>query len=333
MSDAKRQRPSSFRHSDSQWSICFPDCASLKSITDAARSVMQRMTIRVSREDDGAGNHVYVLRVDGADPSLSCVVSIRLLLEDSNVSVSQEVGSQFSFCLDCAQLLYSIEGSATTHSPVTMSGLAENARIAIRCKSSPDGACGDEEEGPSAGGAGDASPHLDESQLSTFETVHDEDTMLNEIDFDMLMEIDVSRMKEILKKAKKANAERLRIRIYQKNVGNKMASLVRFEVSGDTFHFQQFCNEVMRDESGSSVVRAAADGGVGFTKEGGKKVFDGTYPIVHIESFLRNMSKSMIVAKVKQDRPLLLTHTIGGSEDDASHIRFLVAPVDYDEDA
>ena len=49
-------------------------------------------------------------------------------------------------------------------------------------------------------------------------------------------------------------------------------------------------------------------------------------PIEKIDAFVKNIPVRMIVAKLKNGMPLMLTHHLGSGEDEESHVRFLVAP-------
>ena len=266
---------------------------------------MQRVHFKVVRGDDGR----YVLKVDGADVGYTCCVSARLHLDKVFVPEGND-DDEFVFCVECKHVLTAIESSACAHGACTLEG--RDATVCIRVQDP------------------DQKSHEDCSELSTF--VDGESTFrLDPLEFKMSLEIDLSKLKEMIKKARKAHTERLRICVYLQEVAQKQISLVVFSIDGDFKHEQKFCHETTRDEDGSTIVRAATDGTHKLLDtETVEPVFEGVFPAEKIDAFVKNLPCRMLTAKVKTGMPLMLDYPLGGTSDDESHIRFLVAAVNED---
>ena len=252
----------------------------------------------------------YFLMVDGADTSFTCCVSARLQLENVKFFHGDEADKEeFSFCVECKQIMYSIDNPAYAHACLTIEGHSNTARIHL-LMSDPD------------------QPNSTErAELSTFVDA-DPPQGLCPLDFNMLLEIDLNKLRGLVKQSRKARAEHLSIYVCTNSKGPKQYSLVMFYLEGDTQHTQSFYNEMTKHEDGSLIVRAAADTtntAVEFDDES-DIAFQGTFPIEKIDAFVKNIPVRMIVAKLKNGMPLMLTHHLGSGEDEESHVRFLVAP-------
>jgi hypothetical protein len=291
------------------WTITFDDTVSLRCVVESAAAVMSRVIFKVQK-----AGQFYFLMVDGADVGFTCCVSARLQLEKVSFSTPGSETSEFTFCVDCKQMLYSIDNPSCSHGCLTMEGHTSNATIHL-IMSDPDQRNSE-----------------DCSELSTF-VDGDPPQSLCSLDFKMMLEIDLTKLREMVKKARKAHAEHLHIRIFAKTSGSKERSLVIFAVKGESKHEQKFCNEMTKHEDGSLIVRAAADGlnEELFDTEEDESVFEGIFPIEKIDAFVKNIPVRMIVAKVQNGMPLMLTHNLGAGEDEESHVRFLVAPKNDDE--
>ena len=288
------------------WTIVFDDASAIRGVVEAVSAIMQRVIFKVARQTDK-----YVLMVDGADVGMTCCVSARLQL-DRVTFASKETPEEFTFCVECKHVLVAIDNPSCAHGAMIMEG-HDDATIHIRMQ--------DPEQ----------RSHEDSSELNTF-VDGTPPVSLSTLDFKMLLEIDLSKLKEMIKKARKSHSEMLRIRIHVTDYGSKQRSLVVFSVKGDAYHCQRFCHETSRDEDGSLRVRAAADGGNDIQdEEEGEPVFEGVYPVEKIDAFIRILPCRMVVAKVMKSMPLMMTHSLGGGSDDSSHIRFLIAPINEDD--
>lgn len=294
------------------WEIVFEDATSLRLIIEAVSTVMTRVILKVVKRPNGA----FFLCVDGADVGLTCCVSARLQLDTVkwNVEGPDEDKVEFDFCVECKHVLTAIDPSSASGSLV-LQGHSHDATVTVRLQ---------DVELPG---------YEDVSELSTYV---DGDTgfKLTPMDFQILLEIDLMKMREMLKKARKSHAEILRVRIFTHDSGSKKYSLVIFSVKGDNQkHEQKFCHEIHYHEDGSMVVRAAADGETALMVSlEAAPLFDHGFPVDKIESFIKNLPTRMMLAKIKSGLPMMLSHNLKGANDDTQHIRFLVASTNEDVD-
>lgn len=287
------------------WSIVFEDAAQLRSIVDAVSTVMARVSFKVVKRD---GKHV--LEVDSADVAMMCCVSARLVL-DKVVTNEEGEDEGFSFCVDCKHFASAIETPSCAHLALTMLGLAEESKIVLTMHEPEQHA------------------HEASSEVSLY--MEEEHDPLVAMDFDMLLEVDLSLLREMIKKARKAHTEKLRICVYLQEVAQKKISLVVFSIEGDFTHEQKFCHETTRDDDGSTIVRAATDGTHKLLDtDATEPAFEGVFPAEKIDAFVKNLPCRMLTAKIKTGMPLMLDYPLGGTCDDVSHIRFLVAAVNED---
>lgn len=283
------------------WSIAFDDAAPLRSIVDAVSSVMQNVNFKVRKEDG-----VTVLCVDGHDPGMNCFVTARLELD--RVSVNNEE-HEFEFCINVEHLRTAIDTNMCTHGSLAIEGFDDLVNVRVH--------------------EPDVHTHDEITSLRTF-VVGEEKRNLLDLDFDMVLEIDLAKLKDLFRKARKWNVERLRITVYLMERGAKQCSLVIFSISGDADHEQKFFHETRRGEDGSLLVRAAIDGGDDvFDREKHEPAFNALFTLKHIEYFVKTLPCKMINAKVLTDHPMMLEHRIGG-DNNMSHVRFLIAPLNED---
>jgi hypothetical protein len=285
-----------------EWSITFDDVTSLRSVVEAAGAVMQKVIFKVSK----IGEH-YFLMVDGADPGVTCFVSARLQLHKV-AFYAEDHAHEFTFCVECGELLTSIDIPSCAHAALIMEGHDQSTSIHVRLLDPELRSC------------------EDSSELNTY-VDGDERRIISPLTYNMILEIDLVKLRELIKKARKARAELLRICISTRSAGSKERSVVLFSVKGESLHKQTFCHETSKDEDGSLIVRAAPDGSETlFDVEAKDVIFDSTFPISKIDAFVKTIPTRMLTAKLNSGIPLMLTHQLGGV-DDESHIHFLVAPV------
>lgn len=166
------------------------------------------------------------------------------------------------------------------------------------------------------------------SKLSFMSDTPDES--LVPIEFKMTVDFDLYVLKEMIKIAKSAQAEKLNIKIYTKNKGPVKLSMVTFHVKNKaTFeHTQRICHEATTDEDGSLIVRAGKDGAINVVDfDDIEPEFDQSFEIKHIDEFIKPLPCRMLTGKVGPDSPLVLHHPIGGSGDvDMSYLRLVLMP-------
>ena len=289
------------------WTIVFEDAAALRVVVNVASSVVPRVSFKVKTEE---GRHF--LMVDSADVAMMCCMSARLQLD--NVVVRNEEDDEFSFCVDCKKLGLALDDPSCQHLALTMEGDQAEAKVFLKMHDS------------------DQPSHEQSTKLPTYV---DSDTNIDSIppmDFDMILEIDLNKLKEMMKKAVKVHTEHLRIRVHLVDKGTRKLSVVTFSIEGDDFYCEErFCHETTRDEDNSTVVRAVADGTVAMPEEQDEPLYEGVFPVEKIHAFVKNVQARMLTAKVKTDMPIMFTHSLGGTSDDTSHVRFLIAPVKEDD--
>ena len=92
-----------------------------------------------------------------------------------------------------------------------------------------------------------------EAELTTY--VQEDPVDIKDIDFNMLLEIDLALLKEVIKAARRAHTEHLKLTIYLKEVGAKKLSVVLFALGGLWSRVQKCCHEVVVDEDGAHRAR------------------------------------------------------------------------------
>lgn len=303
----KRTRP------EPQWTIYLDDASGLRSILDAVGAVTQRVIFRVSKSES-SGN--YQLMFDGADVGMTCCVSARLHIDNVVFDVPNS-DDEFTFCIDCKQLHIALDNPSCAHGSLM---LQYRSDATIHCRMQ------DPEQ----------LSHADCSELNTF-VDGSEPIKLNDLEFDMRLEIDLSKLREMVKKATKCHSEHLRIQIYFRNMGSRQYSLVVFSVRGDAYHCQKFSHETSRDEDGSLRVRAVADGETDMVEDDVAPEYEAVFPVEKINSFIKILPCRMIVATIKQGMPLMMTHKLGGGASssstsaDDSQVRFLIASINEND--
>jgi hypothetical protein len=306
------------RERSPEWSIVFDDAAPLKSIVDAASAVAARVTFKVGHVD---GHEGLFLMVDSADIAYMCCVSARLRLNQVQLAKPPDEAAteaallnEFEFCVDCKHVSSAIDNPSCAHLALTLEGHAPTVGTPTVLLKMHD------LETPS---------HSVEAELTTF--VQEDPVDIKDIDFNMLLEIDLALLKEVIKTARRAHTEHLKITIYLKEVGAKKLSVVLFALDGLWSHVQKCCHEVVVDEDGSCIVRAATDGTERLVDlDALTPAFHGVYPIDKIDAFIKHLPCRMLTAKVETGSPLLLEYKLGGATDEASYIRFLVAAINED---
>lgn len=291
-----------------EWTINLDDASGLRSVLDAVSAVTQRVHFRVARNE---GRDTYQLMFDGADVAMTCCVSARLHI-DSVVFNKPNHDDEFAFCIDCKQLQIALDNPSCAHGSLTLQYCSD---ATIHCRMQ------DPEQ----------MSHADCSELNTYMDAS-EPIKLNNLEFDMKLEIDLSKLREMVKKATKCHSEHLRIQIYLHQRGGRQFSLVVFSVRGDAYHCQKFFHETSRDEDGSLRVRAVADGDAGLVDDDAVPEYEAIFPVEKINAFIKILPCRMVVGTLKQGMPLMMTHKLGGgvasaSTTDDSSVRFLIAPV------
>ena len=290
------------RSSECDWSMTFVDSSSLSTIVKCISSVLTQVTFKVIKSEAR-----HFLTVDGHDQGFTCCVSSRLQLDEVVMPEGEE---EFSFCVDCKYLLIALDSSTANSGSLILEGHGNLVRIKMF-----------EPEQHS---------FEDSSEIHTVMEQSEDTGTLNSMNFDMMIEIEICKFREFIRKISKTHCELLRLKIYMKEMGGKQQSLVVFSAHGDCSHEQKFRHTVTKDADGSVVVRAVADSKDDLFEVGGaQEIFNHAFPVDKIDSFLKPLNCRMLLAKVHKGMPLMLDHSFGNSED--SWIRFLVAPRNEDD--
>lgn len=292
-----------------EWTILLDDASGLRSILDAVQAITQKVFFRVKKMDE-----TYMLMFDGADMGMTCCVSARLQV-DSVVFARPPEGDEFTFCVDCKQLKISLNNPSCSHGSFSIEYFSD---ATIHCRMQ------DPEQ----------KSHEDCSVLNTYVDVKPS-IELDDMTFDIKLEIDLSKLREMIKKARDSHSEHIRIRIFLRTDAARQFSLVIFSSAGDAYHAQRFSHETSRDEDGSLRVRAVADGEASLFDEDDTPEYQGVFPVDKIEAFTKVLPCRMIVATVTQGMPLMMTHQLGGGiaapAANNSMVRFLIAPINDDD--
>lgn len=299
------------------WTIHFEDTSSLRLIIETVFAVVKRIVFKIVRKDNGK----YVLAVDGSDVGYVCCVSSRLALDDVIVNKDVCDEDEFSFCVEGKHLLTALSDTSLSGGSLRLEGHSHNATIQLRLFDP------------------DCPNHYETSQIST---IMNDDTPIHiqDMKFESIVEIDVTRLKGMLKKARESDCEKIRISfVCFKLDPTKVRSKVTFCVRGcNNVHEQAYVHDVHHHEDGSMVVRAAGDGAHDIDELDDHKdkektyEFEGVYPCSSIENFLKKLPTRMLKAKVGCNLPMLLEHELRSVGDSPSHIRLLVAPTEDDNE-
>jgi len=203
------------------WTFKLLDSAALKSVVEAIQAVEPRVTFRVCTP---RGSDKYMLMFDGADPGSSCWVSAKLQLDEVVVSSAaaddaaadadeDEDFEHFRFCVECKHLLITLESPSCMHGSLLVEGYSD-ATIHLKMHDP------------------DQSAHAENARINTYVDGVDP-KLLKSMDYSYSLEIDVSKLREMLKKAKKVYSEHLRVQIFLRDAGPKQLSQVVFSVNGD----------------------------------------------------------------------------------------------------
>jgi len=294
---SKRPRPV-----DCEWSMTLKESSSLTTTVKCLNSVLMQVTFKITKNE---GRHF--LTVDGHDQGYTCCVSSRLEVDEVYMPEGED---DFSFCVDCKHLLNALDSSTIGHGSLIFEGHGSQVKIKMFDP--------------------DAHSYEDSTELNMIMEQGEDSGPLDAMSFDMMVEIEISKFREFIRKVGKSKCELLRLSIFMKEVSGKQHSLVVFSAHGDCSHHQKFRHTVTKDPDGSQVVRAVSDGTDDLFEAGSAEcVFNHAFPVDKIDAFLKPLSCRMLLAKVHKGMPLMLTHSFGTTED--SWIRFLVAPRNEDD--
>jgi len=289
------------------WTITVEDTTGLRTILDAIGAVVSRVNFRISRIPDCDR---YQLMFDGTDQSKTCCVSARLQIDSIKLHGISE--SELYLCVDCKQLQILLDTPTCAHAVLSMQ-YCDDSKVYCALKDMEQSSTTEDAE---------------------FNTYVDEQIPIeiNDIEFDLKAELDVSKLREMIKKAKKIHAEHIRFTISLIQDGLKQISLITFQVKGDAVYTQTFAHETARDDSGSLCVRAASGGECEMPDVDQIPEYDAQFPVDKIDAFVRILPCRIVTTRVKPAMPLMMMYELGGgiaSSSSGMHstLKFLIAPI------
>jgi hypothetical protein len=308
MTDAAATGKRKERH-NVDWRIVLEDVAALRSIVDAVQPVTPRVSFKIVK-DPTHGR--YVMHVDAADMAFVCCVSARLVLDRVEVFDDKEP----VFCVECKHVLSAIGMPSCAHMPLTMEGCSADAKMVLRLSDA------------------EQTANTNDTEVRLF--TEDAPVALQTMEFDLILEVEPALLRELIKTARAAHSEQLRIRVFLPETAHQKVSVTVFTVAGDLMKMDRvLVHDVDKDEDGSRIIRAVGDGAhrTTFDVKNATPLYDSHFPIEKIDAFVKTLTCKMISARAKQGLPLMLTYPLNGANDESSYVRFLVAPNIEDESA
>lgn len=285
------------------WKIHFEDAGQLRNIVDVIATILPRACFTVLKE--GGENF---LTATSLELGMSSAIHARLRLED--VTFPSDETQSFEFSVDCKSVSSALDISSYSHLALVMEGFDEDCVVKLTVVD------------------GDSGAQEVSTTLSTF--VVEQSHGLDDMDFDMILELDVKTLRDMVKQAKNAQTEKMRLQVYLRDnpdASKNKVSIIVFSVKGFGYeHTVKFCAETVNDGSGNTVARAAPDGTVSMVNTDDlTAVYDNFFTVKMIEGFLKHLKCSVLIGKIQQHKPLLLHYPLTGTCDEKdSHIRYLI---------
>jgi len=294
------------RTREPDWVVQFEDATSLRMIVDVASNTSSRVTFVIAKNEKTGRMQ---LQVDGQTPAKTCVMVARLQLDDVKI-FNQDFKDEFEFHVDVKQLMVALDGSMSAQYAVKIEGYGDDATIVVELYDP------------------DTDSHKERIELRTY--VSDPNQMqMENYDVDINLEVDLAKLKDMIKKARKISADHIRITIYLNGTSSRdEQSTTIYSIEGsDCILKQIFSHPTTRDEDDSLIVRASTDH-VEKLEETNTTTpkYDGIFAIQELEGFLKSISTRMLDMKLKTDMPMMMLHNLGGLTEDESYIRYMIAP-------
>jgi len=293
-----------------KWRLAFSNCSAFGMVVAATHaSGMQNVEFKVSREEG-----VNYISVNGRD--LASTVIVRASLRIDELRSAEET---FTFCLNCSDLMIAVpHGSSLQHQRLVMECVGDEVIIKTE----------------------------DTDVKNTVETRYTLPLYENDVplmvfegfDYDILLEVDVVKMRSLLAVAHKVKSEHVTVTVQLMQVDEtRTLSSVKMSLQGKMGVQRVYRNETQMGEDGSTVVRAAGDFMIDEDMEPAKDtsaidsvepVFHNTFATSKMESFLKVLPGSMVAAHVSQDKPIVFHVPLLGEdwEESKSNLKFIMAP-------
>ena len=296
--DTEREEP--------EWRLTFQDAESFRNLVEAAASVMPKVVFNVAKEGDDR-----FLLVDGSDMALTCWLRARLAVDHFAFPKGEAGRDAFSFCVECKHVLIAIDTPSLGSCCIVLEGFEGKAKVRIHVT--------DPDQGVS---------FSEKADLDTYVDGERPQHRLQPLAYKMMLEVDVVRLRDLVRKARRAHAEFIRFAITLRDDGPQALSRVIMSYHGDISAWVCFVNRTQTSDDGSIIVRAVSDS----MEEGGgeqpplpsSNFFVGSYALDKIEAFLKVVKCRVITSHVQQEQPMLFQVPLG--PDNESYVHFLIAP-------
>ena len=299
--------------SSRDYSLTFHDVTPLRRVLECFSPFVTHTLFRVTRSTERDDR--FLLEARGEDHSHTCIVSARLLIDELTAANDDKASLDGAvFVLDTGDMLSTMRGPAATSGALVLQCYPEIPKVLVGLYNTENMAFDSD------------------SILDTFDDPYASPPppiVYNEY----LLEIDTCCLRDFVNRANGARAEFIRITLYLKEIAAQTYCYMELTSKGSYLTRSWFCNEITRHEDGSAIVRAAED--ANFDKfdfeDGEAPQYDHAFQLKKIEAFVKGVSARMIVARLKRDEAMLLSHPLAGSADEEQHLRFLIAYRHVDE--
>ena len=302
---------------DYKWEISFNDIQPMRLLLQMIESVMEKITFRLQKVDEK-----YVLCADGQDGATQSLVKSRMEIATIKIPEEGFAIEDFSFCVKTKYLGIALEGSSHSSSCVTISGNenSHDAEIHLQLHDF------------------EADAHIEKDDLPTF-VDESEPFQLMDLHFDMVIEIDASKLKDLMKKANKFEIELISITIRMENSVRKRSKI---EFSGKSEHgaFRtSFHQETGHDVDGSLIIRAISDKGSGESSSLSRGVLSSnyavkykeTFSIARLQYFIKCVPTRSIRAHIGKGLPIMFQHYFTGESNEHNRLQYIVAARTYED--
>ena len=292
------------------WTLTLEDSSPFRNILDAASAVSGKVVLKVVDINDQ-----YYITVDCTSASKSCNTACRMKV--NTIDFADGKKRDLAFCIECSHMLNCIDIQCCMHGMLKIQGNEDDSKLFLKMYDP------------------DRPSYCETAELMTY--VDDDDHQRNKVDmkFDYVVEFDASRMRELLRHAKKSFADYMRMKVYIEGTGSVQYSRLSFTISGNWTSSQHFRHPITRNEDGSVVVSGSVDGEDDEWEEGGDDtslVYNALFGIEKMDAFFKNLPCKSIKGRVSKNvNFMMLTHCLRGGDENDEYIRFLIGICNEDD--
>jgi hypothetical protein len=316
MSQARKRS----RMAPPQWRIVFNELTSFRNVIASANATQPQndtphIVITVGRKGT-----LDVLRVNAISPCRGSYVSARLVISEG-INFGEETTPRddydnFDFCVDGKMMISALDNPTMCHCRGELSSFIDFLHLKL----------GDSENLAS----------WDDSKIPLFHDYNPCPTV-GDLEFRIKMSVEMAKLKECLRRAKKMDCEFIRIQVWLETLGAHEVSRVTFTVESDTkgYYAPTMVNPTTKDAQGNmTVVHAISDASTTdphlydtVEDSDGTAVIDNKFSVDKLRDYVSTLPGNRTIdAYMKQDAPLMLQHLISGScGDEEEYVRFLLA--------